>query len=155
MIDTPARTPTFVELPREWWLEFRFVDGATRSIPRYERPHCRLLKARYGHPEVGALWGAKLDGIMKDFGLHAVQGTGGVYTHAKTKAAMVVYVDDMLLLASPRDADGIWRSRKERLLQRSRGPTGPLPRSSLPFQRLRSEASAGSKIYEDGQTITQ
>ena len=29
--------------------------------------------------------------------------------HAKTEAAMVVYVDDMLLLSSPRDTESSWR----------------------------------------------
>ena len=69
-----------------------------------------MIKALYGHPEAGALWEGKLDDIMKDLGWLSIKGTGGVYTHAKTKAAMVVYVDDMLLLASPKDSDGMWRA---------------------------------------------
>ena len=58
VIDTPNRIPTFVELPREWWPDSWFKDGAGREIPKYDRPHCRLLKALYGHPEAGALWEA-------------------------------------------------------------------------------------------------
>ena len=35
-----------------------------------------------------------------------IRGIGGIYMHAKTGAAMVVYVDDMTLLVSPKDANG-------------------------------------------------
>ena len=104
-IDSPSRTPTFVELPREWCPDSWFVDGTLRQIHKYDRPHCRLLRALYGHPEAGALWEAKLDDIMKSLGWSSIQGSSGVYAHAKATAAMVVYVDDMLLLSSPRDTD--------------------------------------------------
>ena len=60
VIDTPTRTPT---LPDSW-----FYDGALRQIPKYDRPHCRLLRALYGHPEAGALWEARLDRILKTLG---------------------------------------------------------------------------------------
>ena len=66
LIDTPTRTPTRVELPREWWPDSWFVDGALRQVPKYDRPHCRLLRSLYGLPEAGALWEAKLDNIMKN-----------------------------------------------------------------------------------------
>ena len=52
VIDSPTRTPTFVELPRDWLPDSWFVDGALRQIPKYDRPHCRLLRALYGHPEL-------------------------------------------------------------------------------------------------------
>ena len=32
VIDSPTRTPTFVELPKEWWPDSWFVDGALRQI---------------------------------------------------------------------------------------------------------------------------
>ena len=87
----------------------------------------------YGHPEAGALWEARLDDILKNLGWAPVPGTGGIYTHAKTKAAMVVYVDDMLMLSNPRDTDKLWRALEKsvdykvpstsstRSIQRSRG----------------------------------
>ena len=109
VIDTPTRTPTFVELPREWCPDSWFVDGALRKVPKYDRPHCRFLRALYGHPEAGVLWEGKLDDIIKNLGWSSIPGNGGVYVHAKTKAAIVVYVDDMLLLSSPRDTDVLWR----------------------------------------------
>ena len=46
---------------------------------------------------------------MKILGWPAIPGNGDVYIHAKTGTATVVYVDEMLLLASPRDTDSIWR----------------------------------------------
>ena len=55
------------------------------------------------------MWEARLDEILKKLGWASVPGNGGVYVHAKTKAAMVVYVDDMLLLSSPRDTESLWR----------------------------------------------
>ena len=33
----------------------------------------------------------------------------GVYIHNKTKASMIVYVDEMLMLAVPKDVSGLWR----------------------------------------------
>ena len=76
VIDTPTRTPTFVELLREWWPDSWFTDGALRQIPKYDRPHCRLLRALYGHPEAGALWEARLDEIMIKLGWCSVPGNG-------------------------------------------------------------------------------
>ena len=67
-IGSPTRTPTFVELPWEWWPDNWFVDDAKRQILKYDRPHCRLLRAPYGHPETGALWEPKLGDIMKSLG---------------------------------------------------------------------------------------
>ena len=55
------------------------------------------------------MWEARLDEIMKRLGWFSVPGNGGVYVHAKTKAAMVVYVNDKLLLSSPRDTESLWR----------------------------------------------
>ena len=92
-----------------------FVDGALRQVPKYDRRHCRLLRALYGHPEAGALWGFKLEHIMKNLGWSSIPGNGGVYVHAKTKVTIVVYVDDMLLLPSPQDTDALWRDLEKKV----------------------------------------
>ena len=68
-----------------------------------------MLRAPYGHPEAGALWEPKLGDIMKSLGWSSIPGNGGVYVHAKTKAAMVVRVDGMLLLSLPRITDSFRR----------------------------------------------
>ena len=90
------------------------MDGALRQIPKYDRPHCRLLRALHGHPEAGALWEAKLDDIMKNNGWLFILENVFVYVHAKSKAAMVVYVYDMLLLSSPKDTDALWRDLEKK-----------------------------------------
>ena len=41
--DTPTRTLTFAGLPREWWGDAWFHDGADRLKPEYARPHCMPL----------------------------------------------------------------------------------------------------------------
>ena len=105
---TPHPHSTFVELPREWRPDSWFVDGALRKVPKYDRPHCRLLRALYGHSQAGALWEIKLNDIMKNLGWSSIPGNGGVYVHAKTKAMMVVYVNDMLLFDLPRGVDALW-----------------------------------------------
>ena len=46
--------------------------------------------------------------------------------HAKTTAAMVVYVDDMLLLSSPRDTVSLWREPEKSVDYKD--PAAPLQR---------------------------
>ena len=110
LIDTPFRIPTYVELPREWWLDAWFLDGAARQRPKYVRPHCRLKKALYGHPEAGALWESKLNGILKQHGWEpAGLDHPGVHVHPDG-GIFVVYVDDMLMIAPPSIAGPFWRA---------------------------------------------
>ena len=68
-----------VELPIEWWPDAWFVDGAARKQPRYERPHARLKRALYGHPEAGALWEKKLTAVMRN-GPSYIERFGGGLT---------------------------------------------------------------------------
>ena len=56
------------------------MDGALRQSLKSDRPHCRWLRARYGHSEAGALWEAKLDDIMKNLGWSSIPGNG-VFMH--------------------------------------------------------------------------
>ena len=61
---------------------------------------------------------------MKKLGWSSVPGNGGDYVHAKTKAAMVVYMDDRLLLSASRGTELLWRE-----LERSadyKDPAAPL-----------------------------
>ena len=68
-IDSAGRTETWCEIPREWWPDEWFVDGAKRQVPRFNRPVCKLVLALYGHPESGALWENKLKGILEGLSL--------------------------------------------------------------------------------------
>ena len=45
----------------------------------------------------------------------SILGNCGVYVQAKTQAAIMVYVDDMLLLSSPRDTDALWRELEKKV----------------------------------------
>ena len=96
------------------------------GIPKYDRPHCRLLRALYGHPEAGALWEARLGSIMTTLGWSPIPGNGGVYSHTKTGAAMVVYVDDMLLLSPPNETDRLWQDLQKNI--QFKDPAAPLQR---------------------------
>ncbi|CAK0852325.1 unnamed protein product [Prorocentrum cordatum] len=110
LIDTPFRIPTYVELPLEWWPDSWFLDGAARQRPKYVRPHCRLKKALYGHPEAGALWEAKSNSILKQRGWEpAGLDHPGVHVHPDG-GIFVVYVDDMLMIAPPSIAGPFWRA---------------------------------------------
>ena len=115
LLDTPNRTPTFVELPREWWPDSWFHDGALRQQPKYFRPHCRLKKALYGHPEAGALWEKALVKIMQEEGWESVPLNPGVFVHKDTGAFMIVYVDDMLMLASFDKTSELWRQIEKKI----------------------------------------
>ena len=61
LLDTPTRTPAFVELPREWWPDSWFHDSSGWRKPKYNRPYRWQIRALYGHLEAGALWGKNLD----------------------------------------------------------------------------------------------
>ena len=126
LIDTPTRTPSFVELPREWWPDSWFHDGSARMRPKYVRPHCHLLRAVYGHPDAGAFWEATLTAIMQQQGWTTVPGSGSVFLHQPSHAICVVYVDDMLLLARPKDAGKLWRALESKV--HFKDPEQPLTR---------------------------
>ena len=57
---------------------------------------------------------------MENLGWDAIQGIGGTYTHAKSGAAMVVYVDDMMMmmLFSPEDTNMLWRELEKSVLHK-------------------------------------
>ena len=63
---------------------------------------------------------------MKKLGWFSVPGNGGVSVHDKTKAVTVVYVDDVLLLSSPRDTVSLWRELEKSVDYK--GPAAPLQR---------------------------
>ena len=54
--------------------------------------------------------------IMKNQGWTAIPGNGSVFFHGTIRAIMVVYVDDMLLLAKPRDAGPLLRSPEKAVM---------------------------------------
>ena len=79
-------------------------------LPKRDCPDCRFLRALYGHPEAGAFWEAKLFDNMKNQDWATIQGSGNVFQHSATRAIMVVYLDDMLLLAKLKHTGKICRA---------------------------------------------
>jgi hypothetical protein len=45
---------------------------------------------------------------LKDLGWKPVDNNPGVWFHIASKAVLVVYVDDLLLVADPRVSDKLW-----------------------------------------------
>ena len=63
---------------------------------------------------------------MKNLGWSSIIGNGGVYIHAETNAAIVVYADDMLLLFSTRGTNALWRDLEQHVDYND--PAAPLQR---------------------------
>jgi hypothetical protein len=123
-IDSPGRVQTWVELPKEWWPAEWFWDAA-RTQPKYRRPVVLLLLALYGHPESGALWDAKLIGVLVSLGWTCVPDWSGTFIHADM-SILVAYVDDLMLCALPDLMVSHW-SAIEKLVEFKEGPS-PLAR---------------------------
>ena len=119
-----------MDLPREWWPDLWFHDGPARQLPKCVRPHCRLLRALDSHPEAGPLWEARFTDIMKNQRWIAIPGNGSVFLHGTTRAIIVAYVDDMLLLAKPREVSPLWRSFEKEVMLKD--PDVPLTRYLAP-----------------------
>ena len=88
--------PTFVRLPREWW---------PAGWSRFKDPVCRLIRAIYGHPHSGDFWHDKLKDELVRLGFTTIEGWPSVFklvldqTHVMV---FVVYVDDLLMMGTPR-----------------------------------------------------
>ena len=95
-ISGPGRVSTWVELPRDWWPDSWFTDGAARQHPRFTRPVVMLLLALYGHPEAGALFDALLQEVLAENDWEKIWEWPGVFIHADS-SAIVAYVDDLMM----------------------------------------------------------
>jgi len=104
-IKQPGRNSTWVALPKDWWPPDWFHKDGT---PKYKKPVVELIRSLYGHPESGALWDNYLKKHLKDLGWKPVDNNPGVWFHIASKAVLVVYVDDLLLVADPRVSDKLW-----------------------------------------------
>eukprot|EP00971_Amphidinium_carterae_P307870 6118632-Amphidinium_carterae.1 len=129
MLDLQVKT--WVELPKCFWPAEWYDE---RGLPRYERPCCVLIKARYGHPVSGGAstraWERHLGRVLKSMNWSQVQGLSGVWmcptSNKGQHATLVVYVDDLLLTA-PKDFSGrFWESLGKAL--EFKDPAGPLER---------------------------
>ena len=111
-IDSSDRPSTWVRLPKSWWpASWHSKDGTAV----FYDPVVRLCKALYGHPEAGALWDKHLRGILTKLGWSALESHPGFWTHGETCALLAVYVDDLLMAASPKDEARLWRELEDKV----------------------------------------
>ena len=104
-IKQPGRNSTWVSLPKDWWPPEWFDKN---GLPLFKKPVVELILSLYGHPESGALWDKHLKKALVELGYVAVDNNPGVWFHKPTKAILIVYVDDLLLVACPKVDDKLW-----------------------------------------------
>lgn len=56
-----------------------------------------------------ALWEQHLDGVLARKGLWAVESAPGVYSHKASRSALIMYVDDALMISVAEDRPGLWK----------------------------------------------
>lgn len=107
-----GKPKTWVRLPRAWWpISWFAADGK----PLYRDPVCILAKALYGHPESGAVWEAHLGKVMTELGWQSIDGWPSVWILRKELALLVVYVDDLLLVAATQMQAKLWASLENKI----------------------------------------
>jgi len=98
---------TWVRLPKAWWPK--------SWIGVYSDPVVPLRRALYGHPKAGDMWHDKLCAILLSHGFEKIEGWPSTYTRRAGDqfAAIVVYVDDLLILGDASVHSLIAKMRKE------------------------------------------
>ena len=101
--------PTYIRLPKPWW-----PQGWAN---RFKDPVVRLLRALYGHPRAGDIWGDKLEQELKRLGFKSVDGWPSAYVLKQTKGPLnivfVVYVDDLVIVGPKHVIEVIDKLRSE------------------------------------------
>jgi hypothetical protein len=104
-LDGTAAPTQWVRLPKSWWPKAWFKEDGT---PVFYDPVVRLKKALYGHPESEAIWDRHLGDRLKKEGWLPVQNQPGCWYHAATESTLVVYVDDLLMVAAREHEQALW-----------------------------------------------
>jgi hypothetical protein len=103
-----------VRLPRSWWPADWFeADGVT---PKFYDPVVQLKKAIYGHPESEAIWDAHLGARLRLEGWLPVLNQPGCWHHLATASSLVVYVDDLLMIAAREHEDALWAGIEKHII---------------------------------------
>ena len=89
-----------MRLSRQWWPAAWFDESGK---PLYDDAVVPLVRALYGHLELGALWDAHLGTILTNLGWNRMEVHPGLWLHKKKGAVMAIYVDDLLLAAGKND----------------------------------------------------
>ena len=101
----------------------------------YFRPVCLLILCLYGHPESGALFEQFLTAVLNKYLWEAIPDWFGVFTHPDG-STFVVYVDDLMLLATPDCELKHWLELEGDIVFKD--PVAPLDRYLGAYHRYRS-----------------
>ena len=95
-MDGNDRTQTWIELPKEWWPDEWFYDGAKRQQPKFKRPAVLQRSALYGHPESGPVWDNVLSTALVAANWTKVPEWPWIWRHAGW-SLLFAYVDELFL----------------------------------------------------------
>eukprot|EP00972_Heterocapsa_arctica_P066781 9854431-Heterocapsa_arctica.AAC.1 len=71
--------------------------------------------ALYGHPEAGALWDKHLSAHLTALGWTKMADAPGTWRHEATGGLLIVYVDDLLMIAARASEAELWRAIGQRI----------------------------------------
>ena len=101
--------PTYIRLPKPWW-----PQGWAN---KFRDPVVKLLRALYGHPRAGDIWGDKLEQELVRLEFQRVEGWPSVYVLKQKVGPMnivfVVYVDDLVMVGDKNIVEVIKKLRSE------------------------------------------
>lgn len=118
-----------------------FGSTLLTDLARGCRTQCVLERARYRHPMAGALWEARLHHILVEEGWRLIEGCPGTYVHDVCGAVLIVYVDDLLMVAGPAATEEFWQKMESQV--NFRDPPSPI------FQYLGAHHSLSTVCHDD------
>ena len=76
---------------------------------KYKQPVVPLILALYGHPSAGDCWEEYAETRICSLGFRKIEGWPSTFLHPKTKALLIVYVDDFKLAAPKDKIKDLWK----------------------------------------------
>ena len=102
--------PTYVRLPKAWW--------PPHWSGKFRDPVCKLLRALYGHPRAGDIWGEKLEAELLRLGFRRVDGWPSVFIKESpdsvSNIVFIVYVDDLVMVGG-KDLVGVIKQLRQNI----------------------------------------
>jgi len=101
---------TWIALPQDQWpKEWHDIKWKTHPV-------VPLLLSLYGHPQAGAYWEQHCDEHLRNIGWETIDENDAwrsCYYHPKTKAVLILYVDDFKISAPSEHHDQLWADIQE------------------------------------------
>ena len=111
-------TPCWIELPDDAW-------HPSANPHKYRRPVCRLVKALYGHPDVGTMWEQQCHAAVHKVGFKPLGDEWpSLYFHPDMKLLLVIYVDDLKMAGPPDQLPKGWTMLRQELRLEEETPLG-------------------------------